>query len=180
VDRMLGKQNIDHEDTFSLDNTIEDLVNLNAHSTLISEAGDVSELPPDQDHRYLLNINDDSNLLRAKILSMEISLKQKNTLLEEENNYYEVAVCEISELKNQVCELEKQVASKNEALDIATAQFNSCEESKLKLQTQLRKYSKLIRMLTSKEDDQGGKKQRVDINTINRKKLLKRKSMRKC
>ena len=48
-------------------------------------------VPPDQDHLYLLKQKDDIDLLKVKVISMEIEIKKKDTVINEKKNELHLA-----------------------------------------------------------------------------------------
>ena len=76
------------EKTFGLDQSVENLVNNRKpllHSTAISDNDD-EFLQPDQDHDYIGKQEEEIQLLKAKVISLEISGMKKDTIINEKKN----------------------------------------------------------------------------------------------
>ena len=140
------------EDTF-LDDSIDNLgFGKNAvHSTAISDDDDDELFKPDQDHDTIVKEEDDMNLMKARIISLEIELIKKDTIINEKVNDLNRAVVDNEELNGKIHELKKYKEEKNDALDIATGKIESLEEDNLNLKKNLKMYSATI------------KKQRIQI-----------------
>ena len=147
-------------------------------STAINENDDNIFLEPDQDHDYLFEQESDLQLVKAKFISMNIEMNNKDTIINEKKNNFELAQSDIEALNLKENELEKSNKNKTEALDIANGKFNSIEGEKACLQKRLMKYSAMIKQLSlNKVDDK--KEEKVDKangKLVYMKKTLKQKN----
>ena len=133
--------------TFSLDVSVEKLLmeeNV-LHSTAIADP-DEELISPDQDHNYF-NVNSDTDLLKAKILSLELEGKRKDVLLNDAENELSMARVDVVELKEKVHAVSKEKDEKNEALESALGQNHLLKEEIVKLQDKVMLYSAAIKKL---------------------------------
>ena len=110
---------------------------------------------PDQDHN-LIDLEDpkvfdedklEVDILSARIESLEVGLKEKETLLIENDAKLVTARIEASRLENENEKLEYSLKGKDENNEVLTAQANSLEESKKSLETKLKTWGAMIRKL---------------------------------
>jgi chromosome segregation ATPase len=84
-------------------------------------------------------------LLKAKVISLEISGMKKDSIINEKKNDLELLKVDYEEVKEKLNTVEKEKDKKEEALDIAMGKLNSLEDDKADLQKRLMIYSSTIK-----------------------------------
>ena len=68
--------------------------------------------------------------------------------LNEKTNQYDILAVELSESKDRVFSLLKELEETNEALSLATGKINSLEDNHINLERKLMKYSGTLKVLS--------------------------------
>ena len=84
-------------------------------------------------------------MLKAKVISLEISGMKKDSIINEKKNDLELLKVDYEEVKEKLNTVEKEKDKKEEALDIAMGKLNSLEDDKADLQKRLMIYSSTIK-----------------------------------
>ena len=167
------------QNTLSLDLSIENLVKnkIALHSTAISdEDDDESYHKPDQDHDTIIQEENDVLMMKAKLISLEMELVKKDTLLNEQANELKMVKNDLEEVNEKLHVSEKEKESKDEALDIATGKINSLEDDKLNLQKKMKKYSLALHKFRTQSEEGASK----DKNDEGNDKSDKEKEVKAC
>ena len=163
---------IHDEDDEILDNTqnIDDFCanNLNNKEVIdqtftgLAESVDQIVFPPDQDHAYLFNQaakkdtdtskeaseeSSDVYMLRAKVLSLEMTVKENELKLSDKESDIVNAKLEVSELESEVEKLKLNIRVKDELNDLLTAKVNTLEDTKASQETKLKTWGLMIKKL---------------------------------
>ena len=131
--------NLDEEDTFLDLSFIEkDIGKL--HSTVIN---DDDEDTPESDETD----KEDVMFIKAKLLSVEMELKNKNIIITEKNNELAIARMESTGYLEELSAAKKEILQLKENLETALAQVNSHESQFLKLKNKLKLHKVAVKRL---------------------------------
>lgn len=121
-------------------------------------------MAPDQDHRDVNRTEmkesnpeekedtpDDSNILKARIISLEMTVKEKEIKLVEIDSELVSVKLESSRLESDVLHLQFNIKEKVEVLDILTAKVNALEDSKTSHETKLKTWGLMIKKLNTEQ-----------------------------
>ena len=140
---LTKSKTIDTEVVFTLNESVERIIAGNDDTLQES-------MNQDQDHNDLSKeISDDVNLLRAKVLSLEVELKAKEVQLTGKESDLLNVQLENSRMSNEIENLVNECKIKDESNDIMTAKVNTLEETKKSYEGKLRTYGQMIKKLNN-------------------------------
>ena len=129
----------------------------------VDDDDDSMAIKPDQDHNETIK----NDILRAKMMSLELEIRKKDINIHERDNELSIARIEIKEWTDKCLVLKKEKEDKEEALDIAMGQTNSLEDEKLALKIKLKSYSNAIKKLRDvKTEEKNGDETVKDLRKV--------------